>query len=190
MKKGKVITATIGLNGNVEITAYCLATDSWQDHQYFLAEAIKLEHADKRGSNRSLRAALLILFSHFEGVINQIYLEKNYTVTRRDSLAEKAEYIHKRASPKLARLNIKLWKGLRDIIAHPGIEKTISGDALTERSTYERLSADSVRATSALISQWLDAVCLALAVERFTDTKAMIESLSEGLGQSEGPKEI
>jgi hypothetical protein len=190
LKRGKVVTATIGSDGTVQISAYCLATDSWQDHKYFLGEATKLEQSDKRGSNRSLRAALLILFSHFEGVINQIYLEKGYFANREDSLSDKANYIHKRATPNLAKINIKLWKALRDIIAHPGINKSVSGNKLTENSIYEELSISSVEKTSELISKWLDSVCTALAVERFTDTAAAVSAFSSKLGESNGPQEV
>ena len=73
MKKGKQVIVTIDPEGVVQIAAYCLTTDSWQDYLSFRDEAREaLRRADRRRANRNLRAALLSLFSHVEGVLNNI----------------------------------------------------------------------------------------------------------------------
>lgn len=48
----------------------------------------------------------------------------------------------------------------------------------------------SVQRTSKLISEWLDSVCAALIVERFTDTASAVSLFSSKLGESNGVREI
>jgi len=61
MEKGKKVIVRIGTQGgDVQIAAYCITTDSWQDYLTFEEEAREaFRKSDKRRGNRDLRAALL-----------------------------------------------------------------------------------------------------------------------------------
>ncbi len=80
-------------------------------------------------------------------------------------------------------LNFRLGKYLRDIVAHGGLTKEYEGDhgnkeTLTEDSVFEKLSVPTLERLEAMITPWLDRVCKALEVERFTDTEDKCTSRS------------
>ena len=200
MKKRKKITLKISPNGTTtEIEAYCLATDSWADFKHFLNAA--QESKDKgldRDANRELRAAILCLFAHFEGIVGQILLEYADKIEGADkawTLNKKTELITREAKnrvsvPDLPDLNFRLGKYLRDIVAHPGIEKTFGGETVDETVVFEKLIIQTVNELGLKIDAWLDRVCYIFKVTRFTDTKAMIEQVAEGLGSIHESREI
>lgn len=158
-----------------------------------LSKAVAARERDARASNRYLRAALLCLFAHLEGVINQIFLERRFRgIGRQYTLSERIERISAEARKHgcSAVLNIRLGKAFRDILVHPGIEKQIGTKKLTEISLFDYLSPEILRKIGTDVSRWLDLVCQTLGVIRFTDTKSMVENLSASLGPSEGVKEV
>jgi hypothetical protein len=169
-------TATLGV--------YCLKTDSWTDYLAFMADAeLALATGRMRDMNRYLRAALTSLFEHVEGVVNDIYSEKALPGKRR-SLCEKAQTIAAIAGKSMAVpfVNFRFEKYLRDLIAHPGITKAFSDPSkakleLGEEEVFERLSIETLRELERRVSPWLDAVCVALKVNRLTDTKAEIQKM-------------
>jgi hypothetical protein len=171
-------------DGTAKLGAYCLKTDSWTDYLAFMADAeAALNHRRKRDVNRYLRAALISLFAHVEGVVNDIYAEKGLE-QKRQGLSEKAQTVadlaRKRASVPF--VNCRLEKYLRDVVAHPGISKAFSDPSqgevqVDEGEVFERLDIETLRRLEQRISPWLDAVCGALKVNRLTDTKAEILKL-------------
>jgi hypothetical protein len=84
-------------DGNVLFTAYCLRTDSWHDYLAFIADA---EHSvatnDLRNSNRFLRAALICLFAHIEGVVNEIHKQRKLPKAR--SLSDRISNVEQAAN--------------------------------------------------------------------------------------------
>ena len=73
-KGNRRLEVEIQEDGRVEIVACCLKTDSWEDYLAFKSRAIEADACDDLKSTRCyLRAALVSLFSHVEGVINEIY---------------------------------------------------------------------------------------------------------------------
>ncbi|MFH1943658.1 MAG: hypothetical protein ABIL68_16275 [bacterium] len=196
MKKRKKITVRISPDGRTaQIEAYCLATDSWADFNHFLNAA---QDSKKRGvdrdANRELRAALLCLFSHLEGTVRQILLEHANEIGGADrarTLYDRTKVITREAKKRdsVADLNFRLGKYLRDIVAHPGIEKKFGGGTVDEIVVFERLTIQTVSELGLRIDVWLDRVCSIFKVTRFTDMKAMVEQLTEGLGTIDESRE-
>ena len=194
-KKGKQIIAVVNSDGKIEAAAYCLSTDSWQDYEFYLEQArLHSNSGEMRLANRELRAGLLFLFAHLEGVVSQIENEKNipeeYGIGR---LCDKTRNINREAKKKghVPYLNFRLGKHIRDILVHPGIEKTFEDDEkLDETSVYKELSVQSLADLGNSINAWLDAVCGILGVQRFTDTKAILEDFFKGTGSTIEIKEI
>ena len=171
------IEITIEPNGTIVFSAYCLRTDSWQDYKWFLAQAEQAQdQGDKRTENRSLRAALLFFFSDMEGVLNHICTLKG--ISDRGSLDDRAKRVEDEArniNSGIPSLSFRLGKCLRDLIAHAGITKKHEEDGhkemLTQETVFERFSIATLRGLEDSISPWLDQICQALGVERFTDTE-------------------
>jgi hypothetical protein len=190
----KQIVITVGPDGTISSSAYCLPTDLWQDYLYFLNEAEVYDlRGKKRSANRCLRAALLCLFSHLEGMVHQICLEKTIPGSNKnDSFAVRIHSVHQEATKlgAVPAMNIRFGKSLRDIIAHPGIKKHVGDNVLTEVSIYEELSVATLRSMGEVVNTWLEAVCSLLGIERFTDTKSLAEDLGEQLGSLEGTAEV
>lgn len=196
MKRGKKLIINIDKDGNTQVEAYCLATDSWHDFEYFInaAEVSKTE-GKERDSNRELRAALLCLFSHLEGVVHQLMLEINDFLPDENmphTLCDKTKVISRiaRQQTKVPDLGFRLGKYLRDIIVHPGAEKFFGGKSLGESEVFEKLNTQTIRAISERIDAWLNCVCSIFEVSRFTDTESMVKEFSEKLGKSQGIREV
>jgi hypothetical protein len=69
MRKLEVICDSDG----VSVAAYHVPTDLWEDHLHFLQEAEAAQKRNReRKRNRNLRCSLLLLFGHFEGVVNEV----------------------------------------------------------------------------------------------------------------------
>lgn len=188
---------TIGTDGTILFTAYCLRTDSWHDYREFLAEAqAALSEGNVRKANRLLRAAIVCFFSHLEGVVNHI--EDCVTITavhRGRRLCDRTRNISLEAKKRarIPHVEFRLGKHLRDLIAHPGIDIDFSdresSTRLEQDDVFERLSVQTLRGLESKVVPWLDAVCVALNVERFTDTEARCRKIAELLG-SLGPTEM
>jgi hypothetical protein len=190
MKKGKKITVTISPDGTARVEAYCLATDSWADFKHFLEDAQRSkERGEERTSSRELRAALLCLFAHLEGTVGQILLERANEIpgagTAR-TLCDKTIVISEAAKNRssVPDLNFRLGKYLRDVIVHPGIQKTFGGEVVDETAVFDKLTIQTVDELGQRIDAWLNGVCSGFKVTRFTDTKAMVEEIAQVLGHA------
>jgi hypothetical protein len=178
------IVVTIGTGGDTTVAAYCLKTDSWQDFLAFKIDAQQSEQeGDYRKTNRCLRAALIFLFSHLEGFVNDVEHFRNIPNIRNGSrLCDKTWNIAHEAKKygRLPYLNFRLGKHLRDLVAHPGIEISFWGEdskKLDSVSVFEELTLNSLKALESQISEWIDAVSAALNVPRFTDTEKLVTEL-------------
>lgn len=170
------------------ISSFSMTTDSWEDFEWFVSVA---EMSEKKGRlrerNRALRAALLSLFAHLEGVVYRIWhlygesMPKRYAGTR---LCDLTRNIHC-AAKELGRvpyINFRLGKHLRDIVVHPGIEIAFENEVLTQASVFERLRPETIRELAGMISDWLDAVCCLFEVPRFSDTESAVKHWGNVLG--------
>jgi hypothetical protein len=180
-------------DGTVLFAAYCLRTDSWHDYLAFMTDAeCSIAVGDLRNSNRFLRAALICLFGHIEGVVNEIHKQKKLPKTRK--LSDRINNVEQEAKKcsHVPFINFNLEKTLRDLIAHPGICKTFSQKQteetiLDQNSVFEHLSIANLRKFERQINIWLDQVCVNLKVLRFTDTNKHCEDAIDflkGLGAS------
>lgn len=196
MRTNKITIVTHLGNEGARIEAYCLATDSWGDYEYFRDAArafVKLD--DIRGSNRYLRAGLLSLFAHFEGVVQNIcalcgdLFDPLFFGKR---LCDRTRAVAKFAKTKgqLPYLNFRLEKSLRNIIAHPVSDVDFGDKPFSEIDTFSILTCDSLASLGMMISDWLDAVCKILDVQRFTDTEEMVRSIASALGDSKDRREV
>ncbi len=154
------IIVDIGTNDDIQISAYCLTTDSWQDYLSFLEESRTAFHkADKRKGNRALRAAILSLFSHLEGVLNNIckYIGVWDKIKNRP-ISYRINYIDGEAKKHatIPNINFRLGKCMRDVLTHPGIEKAFEiGRSVDEISVYEELTIESLDEIGAMLDKWL-----------------------------------
>jgi hypothetical protein len=187
---------TINTDGTILFTAYCLRTDSWHDYRAFLAEAeASLTEDNTRKANRLLRAALVCFFSHLEGVVNHIESRVSIpAVQQGNRLCDRTRNIGQEARKRgrVPHVEFRLGKHLRDLVAHPGIgidfSDRESSTVLGQEDVFERLSVQTLRGLEGKVVPWLDAVCAALKVERFTDTEARCRKIAELLN-SIGPTE-
>ena len=190
-KGNRQIDVEIGPDGRTELVACCLKTDSWEDYLAFKAQAAEaVDRGDRKGARRNLRAALVSLFSHVEGVVHEIYgAHKIARTYPGESLSARIGNIACQAAQKVTvpRPNFRLGKYLRDIVAHPGIEKTFceagSQTVLTECTLYEFLDLATVEQLEGAITPWLAAVCTAFVVQRFpgeNEVDTFVEGLREG----------
>lgn len=180
--------------GKVIIASYCLRTDSWQDYLAFVSDAeTAIRDGDLRTGNRYLRAALTCLFAHLEGVVNAVTDKCEISGLQKfDSLCNRTRKIGNEAKKlgSLPYLNFKLEKVLRDLIAHPGIEKAFGDETLDQEMVFERLDLETIRQLGNIVGNWLDAVCKNLGVDRFTDTKAEVESVRNLFGGAFGSNNV
>jgi len=180
----------IGDDGTITVAAYCLKTVSWLDYCVFKDEAAKAgEQRDIPRAGCYLRAALLFLFSHLEAVVNEIHAE-HPGICHAGSLSQKVADITLEAEKHhhVPELSFRLEKHLRDIIAHPGITKSIQSHAGTitvdVSSVFEDLSLKTLDALERQLSGWLDAVCNIFGVPRFTDTERIAAEFSIGIAET------
>jgi len=181
-------------------SAFCLKTDRWQDYLAFMHDAEAAAKSGRaRDMNRFLRAALTCLFSHVEGIVNEIYEQKPIKAGRRGraGLCEKAQAVAVAASQAaetpIPFVNFRLEKVLRDLVVHPGITKAFSDPRSGEthkdqEDVFKELDIETLRGLEQRVSPWLDAVCGALGAARFTDTRGELEKLTpiiSALGKAE-----
>ena len=169
---------TVNTDGSVTFSVYCLKTDSWNDYQAFMEDAeAATKGSNARNTNRFLRAALNCMFSHVEGVVNDIYSQRtipeHYSGSRLCDRTRNIAFEAKKYG-RIPFVNFRFEKHLRDLVAHPGISIAFSDrdsepETLDQKSVFEKLNIDTLRNLESLISPWLDAVCAALKVERFTN---------------------
>lgn len=195
----------IGKEGDVNIAAYCLTTDSWEDYLSFMKDANEsFAKSDERYGNRNLRAAMRALFSHLEGVTYNICVQQALGKIKRSSLGCRINYIQAEAekhTKDLPILDFELGKKLRDILAHPGITKSFENKnpgkvsvcaestteslqkkRLSQGSVYEELTIESLQDIGTMIDKWLSSVTNALNIDRFKDTRKMVDELAAKIG--------
>jgi hypothetical protein len=185
-------------NGDVEICCLCLKTDSWLDYQEFKQDAREaFARRDVKAYATYLRAGLFCLFAHFEAVVDEI--------VRRDEISDKpcipkiksqslryrvAGIVAAAAAAKITKipaLDFDLEKNLRDICAHPGVEKTFKTPGKPDvredySATYERLDFQALERFEAQVSPFLDALCGAFGVTRLEDTEGFSEDVAKLAG--------
>ncbi len=185
-------------NGDIKIASYCLRTDSSLDYLAFKEEAKQaLAKSDIKAYARFLRAALICLFSHAEGVVNEIYQKhKIPAVFNGNRFCDRTRNIAAEASKrgKVPSVNFRLEKHLRDLIAHPGIEIAFQSpegqkETLDYGATYQRLDLKALESLEAQMSPWIDAVCSAFGVSRVEDTDKAISDFVQELRKA-GYKEL
>jgi hypothetical protein len=188
------VRITIDAEGVTEIAAYCLTTDSWQDYLAFREEArTAIDTGDQRSANRYLRAALHCVFAHLEGVIGKIEKECEIeTVYGKGRLCDRTRNVDRQAKKRgfVPHINFRFEKHMRDIISHPGITKWFFDEAVGEATVFEKLDVETIGAVGSRVGAWLDAACNNLGVDRFTDTKGLVEHFSNALGSGPGPREV
>jgi hypothetical protein len=176
-------------NGDIQLVCVCLKTDSWHDYLSFKADAVRAFRAkDIKAYARFLRAALLCMFAHTEAVVNEI-CDKFQPALKNQTLCNRISSIVKEAKKinDVPPLVFGLEKNLRDMIAHPGVEKSFDAPGTTDKvredygATYERLDYQALERFEAQISPWLDAVCAAFHVTRLEDTETALNQFTEEL---------
>jgi hypothetical protein len=180
----------IGDDGTITVAAYCLKTVSWLDYCVFKDEAAKAaKQRDMPRASRCTRAALLFLFSHLEAVVNEI-LGEHPGIRRDGSLSQKVANITLEAQKDhhILEPSFRLEKHLRDIIAHPGITKSIQSQAGTiivdMSNVFEDLSLKMLDTLERQLSDWLDPICKIFGVSRFTDTEKTAAYFSIGIAET------
>jgi hypothetical protein len=195
---GTRFTGEVSPDGIVA-TVYSLATDSWVDSREFLSQArLSFEDGNIRKGNRELRASLIFLFAHLEGVAERIQKVKKDEipgVQGKRRLCDLTRCIAREARRRgcLPYLSFKRWKFLRDIVAHPGIDKADYDSpkrSVDETTVFEELTCDSLAELDSMITSWLDAVCNAFGMERLVDTKKIVEGLANKIGTPSGTTEL
>ena len=181
------------------IFAVDLIGDTWKDFVYFAGQAADFEsNRDLERRNRYVRAAIASLFSHFDGVVSELFrvLQKEpafgpYLPRRLDFCSLKAKisavqnFLARERGITLPTIDLNM-KLLRDIVNHPSITKEAGTFGSSDTLLYDGadvygIAINDLRATSHAIDGWLNAACETTAYERFPDTKRLCEKLAQEL---------
>jgi|ERR1043166_9137793 hypothetical protein len=175
-------------DGQIEISCCCLKTDSWHDYLAFKQDARDafVRH-DVKAYARYLRAGLLSMFGHTEAVVNEI-CDKIKPALKRSTLCDRISFVVEEARKvgNVPQIVFALEKNLRDMIAHPGVEKSFGGAKEDYAATYERLDYEALERFEAQLSPWLDAICSALGVVRLEDTEGALKDFSDYMSDLAG----
>ena len=193
MEKGAKLIFEV-TDGTVKGGAYCLSTDSWQDHVHFMREAEALaKTGDARSANRALRASLLFLFAHLEGVVDRLVEAKDLPSEQLPRLCDRTRAIKNATQypTRLPPINFRLEKAIRDILVHPGIEKVLADESRIDQATiYSELTLPVLKKISADIARWLEAACRDAGIKRMSDTKGLLSDFISELAGKSDPKEV
>lgn len=179
-------------NGDIQLACICLKTDSWLDYLAFKQDAREAFQSENvKAYARYLRAGLLCLFAHIEAVVNEI-CDKFKPSLKQKPLFDRISIIVNKAKKDahVPPIVLRLEKNLRDMIAHPGIEKSFDVPGTSDKvrddygATYERLDFQALERFEAEISPWVDAICGAFGVTRLEDTEAELNEFTEELAGS------
>ncbi len=124
-----------------------------------------------------------------DGVLKHISAERKISDRGKLSdITKRVEVEARKFDSDIPSLNFRFGKHLRDIVAHAGLTKEYEDEleqkeTLTQDSVFEKLSVAMLEGLEAIISPWLDRVCQALGVERFTDTESRCKKIVELLGE-------
>ncbi len=186
------VSVDIGQGGKIAISVIDLIGDLWSDFRYFMAEAASSDqHEDPHARNRNLRAALVCLMAHTEGVISGI-IEKIDRVARVDLVTDacftkKVEGLRGHAAARGGRipyLDLRC-KALRDVLVHPGIKRTYrtsttSKETVGDSDLYD-LTVMSLEYDGASVDRWLQEICELYNYIRQEDTEAILRDVSAEL---------
>jgi hypothetical protein len=184
------------------IFAVDLIGDAWDDFQYFLEQASHYEaHGELRRRNRYVRAAVTFLFSHFDGLVSEMFdllrkdaAFKKYLPRNQRSLQAKMdslqEFFASRNATTFPPVDLDM-KSLRDIVNHPSITKssrsTEGGDTpLYDGTDVYGIAVQDLSKAALVIGNWLDAACEATGHKRFHDTERLCEEFVSALGERYG----
>ena len=189
-KGNSLIEVNILEDGRIEMVACCLKTDSWEDYLAFKSQAAEADACgEKKDSRRYLRAALVSLFSHLDGVLNEIYDAHEIPIIDEGNSIfvriKNIEYEAKERGEIIPRFRCRLGKYLRDIVAHPGIEKIYrerdKNTTLTDITLYEFLDLTTLKQIEFDITKWLDTICSVFKVSRFPAENELNQLVDEML---------
>ncbi len=196
------IEITVGTDGStVDIKAIDLIGDSWRDFLDYLEKAKKAEAEDKQlDKNRAMRAAIMNMFSHLDGVVSSIHEKLVGTRTNVEghcSLGKKMldikDHIYQEKKQKLPYINMKM-KPLRDIIAHPSVEKVLNVSGSSVKFSEEDVFSCTTKQLDdcgKMVDAWLNKVCAIVNETRINNTSEAVREISELLGSgSVEPKEM
>jgi len=143
---------------------------------------------DVKSYARFLRAALLSLFGHLEAVVNEICDIIQKPALKDRSLCKRIDILIQdaRRIAHVPPIVLAPGKPLRDMIAHPGIEKTFDQVPEDYGATYERLDFQALEQFEAQISPWIDGICSAFRVNRLEDAEGALKEFTEHLGKLTG----
>jgi len=187
------------------IVAVDLINDTWDDFGYFSAQSAHYEEAGElRKRNRYMRAAIAFLFSHFDGVVSELFDRLRKEVAFKPFLPSKPDhcslkdkvlslqsFLAKEKGVSLPNVDLDM-KLLRDIVNHPSITKKPSSAGGNDTLLYDGadvygVAHEDLNTTALAIDAWLNAACGALGYERFRDTESLCEELANALGEKTGP---
>ena len=180
----------------MNIAAYDLIGDLWADHLAFLKEAEAASPVSQRGESRAVRASLLALSAHFEGVIFGLHDKLKGADTDYQGLLndwqisnpkrklkdigtyEVAELISQLTPSELGSLSVPDdIRASRNLIIHPAkVKYSYSLDQLY------RLRSEELRSISTQVDIWLAHVCQAFDYERTLQTEKLVRDLDSRLG--------
>jgi hypothetical protein len=210
--QGKIevrVECIVRTDGTVTVKAIDLTGDSWRDYIYYLEEAQNFEEAeDQLGRNRSLRAALMNLFSHLDGVVSGLYerlqeteensplreARKNERCSLKTKMLDLKDHAEGVKGTRLPYINLGM-KPIRDILAHPSITKpkrNSSGieDAISEIEVFD-VTTTQLNECGQMIDKWLNRVSDLYDYPRQYDTRAICEEFGETLsGTTSEPTEV
>ena len=134
---------------------------------------------------------MLSLFGHLEAVVNETCDKIKRPALKDKSLCQRMNVLANevRSIAHVSPIVFQAEKNLRDMIAHPGIEKSFDvsgGNSEDYGATYERLDFQALERVEALISPWIDAICAAFVVTRLEDTKGAMKEFTDELSKLTG----
>lgn len=201
-RRRKVRASLEATGDGTTIFAVDLIGDAWDDFQYFLGQAELYEaQGELRRRNRYVRAAVTFLFSHFDGLISEIF-----DMLREDSAFKKClprnprslqakmdslqEFFGSSGSMALPPIDLDI-KSLRDIVNHPSITKPSKSTGGDDTSLYNGtdvygIAVKDLSKAAVVIGDWLDAVCAATGHQRFHNTELLCEEFVRALGGKYG----
>jgi hypothetical protein len=186
------------------IFAVDLIGDTWDDFGYFAEQAARLEGSrDLRLRNRYLRAAIVALFSHLDGVVSELFdvlmkesVFRAYLPKRPDFCSLKAKisvvatFLLRERAISLPNIDLNM-KLLRDIVNHPSVTKEAGSAGSKDTLVYDiadvyGIGIGDLSATARAVDQWLSAACGAAGYERFRDTRDLCDDFTHALTRTGG----
>lgn len=189
-------------DGSTKRLAVDLITDHWEDYQFHVGQAQKLDsEKEHHGANRSIRSALWGLYSHLDGVVVGLHtaLSKSRTDFRpkprrdrkefclRDKIGHLGDFARNHLSYDLPYLRLR-YKPLRDLLAHPSLSKRNQEQFLQLRLYL--ISPAELAREGREIERWLDRLCRSFKFQRLADTKKWIEHYAKRSGGTVEIKKI